>query len=79
MNEVVGGFAGYLPVVSWVLKDNSLIINTIHFSGSLRVKLWRLKGMWAFSGWGVSEPLIHLTDLIFRIWVVWVLRFHCHV
>jgi hypothetical protein len=27
----------------------------------------------------VSEPLIHLTDLIFRRWVVGVLRFHCHV
>jgi hypothetical protein len=75
MNEVVGGFAGFLPVFCC----NSLIINTIHFSGSLRVKLWRLKGMWAFSGWGVSEPLIHLTDLIFRRWVVGVLRFHCHV
>jgi hypothetical protein len=26
-------FAGYLPVFSWVLMLNSLIINTIHFSG----------------------------------------------
>jgi hypothetical protein len=31
MNEVVGGFAGLLPVVSWVLIDKSLIINGIHF------------------------------------------------
>ncbi len=39
-------FAGYFCVF-WC---NSLIINTIHFSGSLRVKLWLLKGMVAFSG-----------------------------
>jgi len=36
----ISGFAGLLPVVSWVLQCNSLIINTIHFSG-----------MMAFSGW----------------------------
>jgi len=29
----ISGFAGFLPVVSWVLQCNSLIINTIHFSG----------------------------------------------
>jgi hypothetical protein len=34
------GFAGLLPVVSWVLMLNSLIINAIHFSG------W-----YALSGW----------------------------
>ena len=33
-----------------VLARNSLIINAIHFSGSLRVKLWLLKGMYAFAG-----------------------------
>jgi uncharacterized membrane protein len=27
----ISGFADYLPVVSWVLVDNSLIINGIHF------------------------------------------------
>ena len=30
---LISGFAGYLPVVSWVLVLKSLIINTIHFSG----------------------------------------------
>ena len=34
------GFAGLLPVVSWVLMLNSLIINAVHFSG------W-----YALSGW----------------------------
>jgi hypothetical protein len=43
--------SGFLPVASWVFNDNSLIINGIHFSGALRVKLWVLKGMLAFSGW----------------------------
>ena len=52
-------FAGFLPVVSWVLIDKSLIINTIHFSGML-----------AFSDRCLSEPLIHLIDLIFRMWAV---------
>jgi hypothetical protein len=33
------GFAGFLPVVSWVLQCNSLIISTIH-----------IFGMMAFSG-----------------------------
>jgi hypothetical protein len=36
----ISSFAGYLPVVSWVLIDKWLIINAIHFSG-----------MKAFSGW----------------------------
>ena len=27
----ISGFAGFLPVVLWVLMDNSLIINSIHF------------------------------------------------
>jgi hypothetical protein len=63
-------FAGFLPVVSWVLIDKSLIINTIHFSGRL-----------AFSDRCLSEPLIHLIDLIFRMWAVWmrvyvVISFH---
>ncbi len=30
---LISGVAGLLPVVSWVLIDNSLIINTIYFSG----------------------------------------------
>jgi hypothetical protein len=34
------GFADNLPVFSWVFTLNSLIINTIHFSG-----------LHAFSGW----------------------------
>jgi hypothetical protein len=29
----ISGFAGFLPVFSCVLALNSLIINTIHFSG----------------------------------------------
>ena len=29
-------FAGYLPVVSWVLMDKWLIINGIHFCSSRR-------------------------------------------
>ena len=29
----ISGFAGLLPVISCVLALNSLIINTIHFSG----------------------------------------------
>jgi hypothetical protein len=29
----ISGFAGYLPVFSWVLALKSLIINAIHFSG----------------------------------------------
>ncbi len=40
---------------SCVFGCNSLIINTIHFSGSLRVKLWLLKGMQAISGGFCSE------------------------
>ena len=49
--------AGYF----WVFRCNSLIINAIHFSG-----------MHAFAGWVcLSVPLIHLIDLIFRVWVVW--------
>ncbi len=44
----ISSFAGFLPVVSWVLIDKSLIINTIHFSDSLRVKLWLLKGNGCF-------------------------------
>ena len=39
--------------------DNWLITNTIHFSGML-----------AFSDRCLSEPLIHLIDLIFRMWAV---------
>ena len=53
-------FSGLFPVFSCVLIDKSLIINTIHFSGVL-----------AFSGRCLSEPLIHLIDLIFRLWVEW--------
>ena len=49
-------FAGYFCVFAC----NSLIINAIHFSG-----------VQAFSDRGLSEPLIHLIDLIFRMWVVW--------
>jgi hypothetical protein len=30
---LISGIADYLPVFSWVLGVNSLIINTIHFSG----------------------------------------------
>ena len=30
---LISGFAGLLPVVSWVLGCNSLIINDVHFSG----------------------------------------------
>jgi hypothetical protein len=37
---IISGFAGFLPVVSCVLMDKWLIINTIHFSG-----------MVAFAGW----------------------------
>jgi len=37
---IISGIADYLPVFSWVLALNSLIINTIHFSG-----------MVAFAGW----------------------------
>jgi hypothetical protein len=40
MLRLLTGFAGLLPVVSWVLMLNSLIINAIHFSG------W-----YALSGW----------------------------
>jgi hypothetical protein len=38
-------FTGFLPVISRLFWCNSLIINAIHFSDSLRVKLWLLKGM----------------------------------
>ena len=31
--QLISGFAGLLPVVSYVLIDKSLIINGIHFSG----------------------------------------------
>jgi hypothetical protein len=39
-------FAGFFMV----FERNSLMINEIRFSGSLRVKLWLLKGMYAFAG-----------------------------
>jgi hypothetical protein len=57
-------FAGFLPVVSGFLMDNSLIINTIHFSG-----------VYAFSGWiCLSEPLIYLILLIHMKWVDMLVR-----
>ncbi len=30
-------FAGFLPVVSWILALKSLIINAIHFSGMMAI------------------------------------------
>jgi hypothetical protein len=46
-----------------------LIINTIHFTGCLRVKLWLLKGKHAIAGWVcLSEPLIYLILLIHIKW-----------
>ncbi len=50
----ISSFAGYLPVFSGVLALKSLIINTIHFSDSLRVKLWLLKGLHAIADGEVS-------------------------
>ncbi len=47
-------------MVSYGFGVNSLIINGIHFSGVM-----------AFSGRCLSEPLIHLIDLIFKMWAVW--------
>ena len=71
----ISGFAGLFPVFSCVFGCNSLIINTIHFSGSLRVKLWLLKGMQAFAGWVcLSEPLIYLIRLIHMKWVDMLVR-----
>ena len=49
---------------SCVLGCNSLIINTIHFSG-----------LHAVAGGLLSEPLIYLILLILMIWVAWVLCF----
>ncbi len=64
-------FAGYFCVFCC----NSLIINAIHFSGSLRVKLWLLKGMHAIAGWVcLSEPLIYLILLIYMKWVDMLVR-----
>jgi hypothetical protein len=52
-----------------------LIINGIHFSGSLRVKLWLLKGKHAIAGWVcLSVPLIHLILLIYMKWVDMLVR-----
>jgi hypothetical protein len=42
---LISGITGLLPVVSWVLALKSLIINGIHFSDRLRIKLWLLKGL----------------------------------
>ena len=50
----ISTFAGHLPVFSCVLKGKWLNINGIHFSGSLRVKLWLLKGLHAIAGGEVS-------------------------
>ena len=49
-----GLFSGLFPVFSWFFRVNSLIINTIHFSDSLRIKLWLLKGLHVFSAWCCS-------------------------
>jgi hypothetical protein len=63
--------AGFFCVFAY----NSLIINTIHFSGSLRVTLWLLKGMMAFAGWVcLSEPLIYLILLIHMKWIDMLVR-----
>ncbi len=55
-------FPASFPVFSCVLGVNSLIINTIHFSDSLRIKLWLLKGLCAFDGvflwWGIGAMVV---------------------
>ncbi len=48
--KVAAHFSGLFPVFSCVLVLKWLIINTIHFSDSLRIKLWLLKGLQVFSG-----------------------------
>ena len=55
----ISSFAGFLPVVSWVLMDNSLIINTIHFSG-----------MEAFSGNFCGEER-HTLQAVWVMWMRW--------
>jgi hypothetical protein len=52
----ISGFAGYLPVVSCVLALNSLIINTIQFSG-----------MYAIAGWLRSLVFIRCPTLL-EVW-----------
>jgi hypothetical protein len=37
---LISSFAGFLPVVSWVLVHNLLIINTIQFSGLYAIAGW---------------------------------------
>jgi hypothetical protein len=64
-------FAGYFCVFCC----KSLIINGIHFSGSLRVKLWLLKGKSAFAGSVcLYEPLICLILLIHMKWADMLVR-----
>jgi hypothetical protein len=49
---LISGIAGLLPVFSWVLIDNSLIINTIHFCRS-----YAFAGSFC-GGWGMMFVLI---------------------